>query len=188
VHDAPPPGQVIFLNGTSSSGKSAIASALLAALPRPFFHLSADAVNAMRAKQRTAELPPGELAAVLRRTRAGFHRAAAGMARAGNDLVVDCVLSEPWRLRDCLEVMDGLDVILVGVRCDPAELARRERARGDREPGQAAAQLAAVHAHGLYDLECDTTRASPERCAGLIAAALPGLPLPRAFSRLRAAR
>jgi chloramphenicol 3-O phosphotransferase len=100
VSDAPPPGQVIFLNGTSSSGKSAIAGALRAALSRPFFRLSVDAVNAVRARQRTAELPPGELPAVLRRTRAGSRRAAAGVATAGDDLVVDYVPSEPSRLAD----------------------------------------------------------------------------------------
>jgi chloramphenicol 3-O phosphotransferase len=90
---------------------------LLLVLERPFFHLSIDAVNAMRARERTLELDPGELAAVLARTRAGFHRAIAGMAQAGNDLVVDYILSEQWRLLDCLTVLSGLDIIFVGVRC-----------------------------------------------------------------------
>jgi hypothetical protein len=99
---APRTGQVIFLNGTSSSGKSSIAGQLLLVLDRPFFHMSVDAVNGMRARERTLELGPDELAAVLTRTRAGFHRAVTGMAQAGNDLVVDYVLSERWRLLDCL--------------------------------------------------------------------------------------
>jgi len=64
----------------------------------------------MRARERTLELGPDELAAVLRRTRAGFHRAVAGMAQAANDLVVDYVLSEQWRHAglDCLGVLAGL--------------------------------------------------------------------------------
>jgi chloramphenicol 3-O phosphotransferase len=181
------PGQVIFLNGTSSSGKSAIAEQLLLVLDRPYFHMSVDAINAMRARERSRELAPADLELVLRRTRAGFHRAVAGMAQAGNDLVVDYVLSEQWRLRDCLTVLAGLDVLFVGVRCPAAELARRERARGDREPGQAAAQLAQVHAHGLYDLECDTSAESPLQCANRIAGFLPVAPRPRAFERLRQA-
>lgn len=77
---AVPAGQIIFLNGTSSSGKSSIAEQLLLVLDRPFFHLSVDLFNGMRARERTRELSPGELAAVLARTRAGFHRAVAGMA------------------------------------------------------------------------------------------------------------
>lgn len=134
-------GQVIFLNGTFSSGKSSIAEQLLLVLDRPFFHMSVDAINSMRSRERTLELSPDELATVLARTRAGFHRAVAGMAEAGNDLVVDYVLSEQWRLLDCLAVLDGLDVIFVGVRCSARELGRRERVRGDRETGQATAQL-----------------------------------------------
>jgi chloramphenicol 3-O phosphotransferase len=68
-------------------------------------------------------------------------------------------------VRSALTVLAGLDVLLVGVHCSAAELARRERTRGDREPGQAAYQLERVHAHGLYELECDTTSASPLVCA-----------------------
>jgi chloramphenicol 3-O phosphotransferase len=183
-------GRIVFLNGTSSSGKSSIARELLTVLDGdPYFHLAVDGVNAMRGKKAIA---PDALDGVLRRTRRGFHRAAAGMAAAGNDLVVDHVLSEPWRLDDCLTVLDGIDVFLVGVHCPPAELERRERARGDRPAGLAAHQYALVHAHGVYDVECDTGAASPRECAELIKAHVEssvarGEP-PTAFRRLRAAR
>lgn len=176
---------IIFLNGTSSSGKSSIAEQLLLVLDTPYFHLGVDTFGALRAVERTLELDGPELAEVLRRTRAGFHRAVAGMARAGNDVVVDHVLSEPWRLRDCLEVLDGLDVVFVGVHCPPGELERRERARGDRVPGQAAAQLQSVHQHGLYDFECDTGTSSPRECALAIKEFLGRAPVPRAFETLR---
>jgi chloramphenicol 3-O phosphotransferase len=182
-----PPGQVIFLNGASSSGKSSIASELLEVMETPWFLLAVDAFNGMRAKRRTLELSPAELTAILARTRAGFHRAAAGMARAGNDIVVDHVLSERWRLLDCLQVMDGLDVVFVGVRCSVAELGRREQDRGDREPGTAAAQQELVHKHGDYDLDCDTTSTSARDCALAIADLVARGPAPRAFSRLRSA-
>lgn len=176
---------IIFLNGTSSSGKSSIAAALLEELDTPWFHLGVDAFGAMRAVERTLELDGPELAAVLRRTRAGFHRAVAGMARAGNDVVADHVLSEPWRLQDCLEVMDGLDVVFVGVHCSPEELERRERARGDRTPGAAAIQLHSVHRHGLYDFEVDTSTSSPRECAQAIKRFVDRAPATRAFDELR---
>jgi chloramphenicol 3-O phosphotransferase len=178
-------GQIIFLNGTSSSGKSSIAGQLLLMLDPPHFHLSVDAINSMRAKQKTRELGDAELAAVLTRTRAGFHRAVAGMAEAGNDVIADHVLSEPWRLLDCLQVMAGYRVVFVGVRCSPAELERREQERGDRTPGAALAQQAQVHAHGLYDVECDTTTASPYDCAVRITDFLGSGQAPTAFARLR---
>ncbi|HEY5835653.1 chloramphenicol phosphotransferase CPT family protein [Streptomyces sp.] len=160
------PGRIIFLNGTSSSGKSSIARELLGILDGdPYFHLAVDGINAMRARK---EIAPAALDRVLKRTRMGYHRAVAGMAAAGNDLVVDHVLSEPWRLDDCLTVLAGLEVFLVGVHCPLAELERRERDRGDRPPGLAASQYGKVHAHGVYDIECDTGTASPRECAELI--------------------
>jgi chloramphenicol 3-O phosphotransferase len=66
------PGQIIFLNGTSSSGKTSIAQELLRVLDRPYFHMAVDAFGSMRAKERTAGLSPDELAAVLYRTRPVF--------------------------------------------------------------------------------------------------------------------
>jgi chloramphenicol 3-O phosphotransferase len=109
------------------------------------------------------------------------------MAWAGNDLVVDYVLSEPWRLVDCLEGWAGLDLVLIGVRCSLEELERRERARGDREVGQAGGQLAPVHAHGRWDLEVDTTFDDPARSAARIMHYLARHTSPGAFEALRSA-
>ncbi|GLW54466.1 chloramphenicol phosphotransferase CPT family protein [Kitasatospora phosalacinea] len=176
-------GRIIFLNGTSSSGKSSIARELLDVLDDGvFFHLAVDGFNAMRTKRA---LGAEELDAALRRTRAGFHRSIAAMAEAGNDIVVDHVLSEPWRLLDCLAVLRPEDVLFVGVHCPLDELTRRELARGDRPPGLAAHQYGLVHGHGDYDLECDTGTASPRECARQIKDFLPHRPRPTAFTRLR---
>lgn len=179
-------GQVILLNGTSSSGKSCIAEQLLDVLETPYFHMAVDAINSMRAKARTLELGPQELDRVLARTRAGFHRAVAGMAEAGNDIVADYILSEPWRLLDCLQVLAGFDVVFVGVHCPLPELERRERARGDRPPGIVARQYGLVHAHGSYDVDCDTGVSSPRDCALQIAEFLARRTAPSAFDQLRA--
>lgn len=179
------PGQIILLNGVSSSGKSSIARQLLRDLDRPFFHMGVDMFGAMRSETRTHELEGSALTEVLRRTRAGFHRAVAGMALAGNDIVMDHVLSEPWRLRDCLTVMHGIDVVFIGVHCALDELRRREQQRGDRQPGTAAGQLELVHAHGIYDLEVDTSIETVEACSAQIRAFLHQPPAHRAFDRLR---
>lgn len=154
-------------------------------LERPFFHMSIDAINGMRARERTNELASDELAEVLKNTRRGFHRAVAGMAEGGNDLVVDYVFSEQWRLLDCLDVLNGLDVVLVGVRCTDHELIRRERVRGDREPGLATSQLEQVHSHGHYDIQCDTTTTSPRDCARFVVDQLDRITVPRAVEAMR---
>ncbi|MGN5381221.1 chloramphenicol phosphotransferase [Streptomyces sp. MUSC 14] len=176
-------GRIIFLNGTSSSGKSSIARELLDILDDGvYFHLAVDGFNAMRTKR---ELGAADLDAALRRTRMGFHRSIAAMAEAGNDIVVDHVLSEPWRLLDCLTVLRPDDVLFVGVHCPLDELGRRELSRGDRPSGLAAHQYDLVHGHGDYDLECDTSAASPRECAQRIKEFLPHRPSPTAFTRLR---
>lgn len=173
---------IIFLNGTSSSGKSSIATELLRILDEPYFHLPVDAFHAMRTRR---EMPPDQLTTVLHRTWRGYHRAVAGMAAAGNNVVVDHVLSEEWRLRDCLDLFVPQDVVFVGVHCGREELARRERERGDRPSGLAARQLDQVHAHGLYDIECDTSRADALQCASRVKEFLPDRPRPTAFEQLR---
>src|SRR5581483_7574552 len=98
------PGQIIVLNGTSSAGKTSVGRELLDVLSSPFFLMSVDDFGAMRSPTRTAELSEHEVADVLRRTRAGFHRAVAGMAAAGNDVIMDYVFSEAWRLADCVRL------------------------------------------------------------------------------------
>jgi len=42
------PGQIVLLNGVSSSGKSSIARQLLVDLESPFFHIGVDMIGAMR--------------------------------------------------------------------------------------------------------------------------------------------
>lgn len=176
---------IVFLNGTSSSGKSSIAEQLLTVLPTPYFHLPVDAINSLRARERTDELGADELAVVLEKTVLGFHRVVAGLADAGNDIVVDHVLRERHWLRDCLTVLRDHEVVFVGVHCPLEELNRRERERGDRRIGRAAYHFDRVHAHGVYDVECDTSVSSPLECALQIKDFLDRGRSPSAFRELR---
>jgi chloramphenicol 3-O phosphotransferase len=176
-------GRIILLNGASSSGKSSIAQALLPLLPDPWFLVPVDAIGAMRSTVHTRDLDEAEVAAMLRRTRAGYHRVVAALAAVGNDVIMDYPLSESWRLDDLLDVLEGYDVTLVEVRCDPDELDRRERVREDRPVGLARSQT--IDAHGDRDISVDTTGIGPEEAARTIAGALPEIPAPKAFERLR---
>ncbi len=183
----PAGGQLIFLNGASSSGKTSIAEQLLLVLDPPYFNMAIDAINSMRAQGRTLVLGPHAVDGVLERTVLGFHRVVAGMAQAGNNIVVDHVLREWKWVLDCVTLLKDVDVVFVGVHCPLDELERRERARGDRQLGRAAYQFNRVHAHGIYDVECDTSVSSPRDCAIQIEDFLAHRIVPSAFDQLRAA-
>jgi chloramphenicol 3-O phosphotransferase len=176
-------GTVILLNGASSSGKSSIARELLGMLDGTWFHMPVDAFHAMRGGR--AALPDDALQAEIDRTAKGFHRAVAGMAAGGNNLVVDYPLSRRWRLLDLLDLLVPHDTVLVGVRCPLPELERREAARGDREPGLAALQFDAVHSHEVHDVDVDTSVLSPRECARRVRGTLADPPRPTAFETLR---
>lgn len=178
-------GRLVLLNGPSSAGKTSVVQALSASLPTPWLVMPVDLFHSIRSRPPQASLSDDEWAATFRRTRAAYHRALAGAALAGCDVIGDYVLSEHWRLTELLEVTDGVDVLLVHVTCDVDELERRERQRGDRDLGTARRQLADVFVHGAHDLEVDTTNTSPEDCAARIAQLLTAPPSETAFERLR---
>lgn len=185
------PGRVVVLNGTSSSGKSTLAKALQAALPEPALVIGIDTfvfalpmryldqplwsevfryVRDDGVSDGPFRIETGPLGEELV---SGMHRTVAAIATAGLDVIVDHVLLESAWLDECRRLWADLDWWLVGVRCPLAVVEERERDRRDRTLGQAAAQFAVVHDHGVpYDVEVDTSELSPESAAVRIVAAL----------------
>ncbi|WP_329362445.1 inositol monophosphatase family protein [Streptomyces sp. NBC_01483] len=95
----------------------------------------------------------------------------AAMARAGARVIIDDVFLGGAASQDRLRaLLEGLEVLWVGVRCDPETAAAREIARGDRATGMAASQAETVHKGVVYDVEVDTTRTESLDCARVIAA------------------
>ena len=115
---------------------------------------------------------------------AGMYRGIAALAAAGVDVIVDDVIHDRRVLAAAVEALRDAPVLFVGLRV-PREVAeRRERERGDRGPGGAAAFYDLVHAHGVYDLELDTAAADPTECARRIKQALHDGRPRRAFREL----
>jgi chloramphenicol 3-O phosphotransferase len=184
-------GRIVVLNGTSSSGKSTLASALQAALPDPALVIGLDTfvfalpgryldqplwsevfryVRDGGATDGPFRIETGPLGHALI---SGMHRSVAALAGAGLDVIVDHVILEPAWVEECRRLWAGLEWRLVAVRCPLAVVEQRERDRRDRTLGQAAAQYAVVHAHGAtYDVEVDTSVLSPDVAAARIVAAL----------------
>lgn len=199
-------GTIILLNGTTSSGKSAIARAFQRSSEDPWLRIGIDAfwsaiderwmelgprategfswvdvrdADATRSEMRIVSGPVGD------RLAAGMRAAVGALAREGNNVVVDDVLIESKWLDHWSSVVAGLDTLLVGVHCDLDTLERRERERGDRILGEARGQLHVVHRDVVYDLAVDTSTSTPEGCASVIAHALRSAPRPRALERHR---
>lgn len=181
-------GTVIFLNGTSCSGKTTTATALQAELDGVWIRMGIDDFNLKLRDAVGDGHPERETLAVHQRLVLGFHRAVAGMASAGTNVIVDHVLGEHWRLDDCLTVFAGIRVIFVGVHCPLPELERRETQRSSRRAGSAAHQFPLVHAHGVYDAEVNTQEQSPRTCAEYVRDHLVTGTGPTAFDLLRTAR
>lgn len=173
---------VIFLNGTTSAGKTSIAKELQAILPIPHLVYGIDDGFAML---------PGRLhndrdgfffdtdpngAVRLNHGATGMktllaHAAAAQAIAEISDIILDEVVLEDMLRRDWFDRLQNIATFWVGVRCGQAELCRREKARGDRVIGQALGQLDLVHRDMRYDLEVYTTDTPPTQAAEQIAAA-----------------
>jgi len=195
-------GTVIILNGTSSSGKTSIVKALQEVLDEPYLDAGIDKFLFMLPKRYLNEPlwhqvfdylyadPINRTGLSIKagpvghRVIAGMHHSIAALARAGNNVVADHVLLERQWLKDCVEVLRGFRVWYVGVRCPLEVVEQRERERRDRTCGQARAQFDLVHAHGLYDLEVDTSISSPMDCALQIKRRMEDGPSPQAFHLL----
>ncbi len=186
-------GRIIFLNGTSSSGKSSIAKELQNLFSFPFLHVSIDDffsmlperfITYLAGKARLTETEISHLQTCFPRVLAGFHGSIASLASEGNHLIVDHVFEQPNDLRKCVYRLSDYWVLFVGVHCSLDELKRREQRR-DRIQGLAKAQLDIVHAHSIYDVEVDTSSESIERCAEKVKVAFDNTTKPDAFKQLK---
>ena len=177
---------VIILNGVGSVGKTSTARALQETLAKPFLHISMDGFAAML-PERMFGHPDGMTfetiqdkgkpsiimytGLVMARTIRGMRHAIAAFAAQGNDLVGDDVMMEASEADEYRALLTHADLRFVGLFAPLDVLEARERARGDREPGLARWQFDRVHSGQAYDLEIETTGATPVESAHRIWAA-----------------
>lgn len=184
-------GKIIFLNGTSSAGKTTLAYALQEQFDEPWIHVALDQFrDGLPLKYRGLNAPPGttgeqglnvvpvnngnesftdiRFGGVGKTVLKGMRRAIAAMAEVGNNVIIDDIILQPEFLDDYLHVLKDLEVIFVGVKCPENVISHREQARPGRFPGTAMGHLAICHAHNMYDVEVDTSIHNPEECAARV--------------------
>lgn len=176
---------LIFLNGTTSSGKTSIARALQEQLARPYCVTGIDNAFAMlpdrlhnnregfffgRDERDLVCLKFGPIGLACLKA---HHRSVGAMAQSGIDLICDEVVLNDELRRDWLDVLSGVETAFVGVHCSLEQLEHREIKRGDRIIGQARGQFDIVHREMRYDIEVDSTEKEPELLAREIIGQLP---------------
>ena len=154
-------GKIIFLNGTSSSGKTTVAKELQNMLDEVYLYFSIDNyLNNLPSKFTGTyddfnKVMSEQGSNIIK----GFHRMLTAVAKEGNNIILDHLLESETIVRDCQKAFKDIDVLIVGLRCSLEEAERRESERPDRRKGQARSQYEIIHSYGEYDLEIDTTSA-----------------------------
>ena len=196
------PGQIVILNGAPRAGKSSIVDVIQETFDGPWMNLGVDAAMQITPPryQPGIGLRPGEpdheAAEFVPAFYAAWYESIAAHSRAGLNVVVDVGHHDEGVLADCARRLEGLPVLVVGVRC-PIEVIMERRNAGqpgregryaigspaDPIPAPVRLWQRRVHDPGIYDLEVDTSVLTPEECAAAIFQRLQG-PSPSAFRQL----
>ena len=159
-------GEVVFLNGTSSSGKTSLATKIQEVSEERFYHVQIDTFcDMLHEKDFENDFVSTENSAATI-----MHNFILSLCKNGENVIVDTVIEnyhENW-LKECVELLHNMPVTFVKVNCPLHELERRELERGNRRIGQAKEQLSNMNFNDIYDLEVNTYENSIEECARTI--------------------
>lgn len=174
-------GNIIFLAGISSSGKTSLSKTLQNRLSEPYYWLSKDTFLVDMAPQKFRKLDNYNIYDDSCRL---FYNTIKLFSDMGMNVIVDSVmLSIP---KDCIDLLINSPVMFVNVKCGYIdELRRREKDRGDRNIGQAEAQLAKLSCNIVYDISLDTFERSMEECADIIIRQIDNIDLCTAFQKMK---
>jgi chloramphenicol 3-O phosphotransferase len=175
-------GTVIFINGVSSVGKTSISQLLVKSENIKIHHLSIDEfsekyalnyvnfINHMFPDLEASDQDSDDIVVpiIIEPIIKMYYSTIKLFAATGRNVVVDTVIDSKEKMKEFLDLMSGIPVMFVGVKCSREELARREHVRGDGKPGLAWSQYEQVYAYEKYDLVVDTERLSPAEAANEI--------------------
>ncbi|WDE02599.1 chloramphenicol phosphotransferase CPT family protein [Thalassomonas actiniarum] len=152
-------GNVIVLNGASSSGKTTLARQLQSKLSEVYLLCSLDAFWDMTPYGVSAgskNFPNMKLA---------LAKSVKALAETGHNVIVDIVFCGQKTYLELTNELELFNLKVIKVECPLVELEKRELARGDRKLGLAKSQYESVHNEVLYDMIINTHINSTEQCA-----------------------
>ena len=111
--------QIICLNGTSSSGKTAIAKQLQEFLPRVYLNFSIDSILYTLPPSALSRMTHGQDISDLHYPQLvrSFNACVARLGEMGNFLVIDNAMDRIEQVIDFLERTKEYGILLVGVHC-----------------------------------------------------------------------
>jgi len=196
---------VIFLNGTSSAGKTSIAYALQELYTTPLLHTGIDTLYTMLPKKALGEtiraqdgyyyvmkngvLDRVEIGLYAQRLLACTVPLTRVLLQQKNDLVIDEILFAGEGRDFLYEYADAFvdaRAYFVKVTCELEILEQREIERGNRHRGLARLQYNHVHNHPYaYDIVVDSGMHDAMTCAHMIVQAMHDNPEPTGFATIR---
>lgn len=195
-------GQIVILNGTPRSGKSSIAAVIQDSFDGVWMNLGVDRFKEMIPEkyQPGIGLRPGgerpDLEPLIKTLYQTMYESIALLSRSKLNVVVDVGHHDSYSeslqiLSNAAQILKGLPVLFVGVRCPIDVVMERRQATWGTSynedssiPKPIHLWQQAVHEPGIYDLEVDTSILSSEKCADLIRARIEKASPATAFQQL----
>ena len=154
---------IIFLNGTSSSGKTTLAHELRSKLSEPYFYLSLDHFLSPSMPLRI-DMSREEDLKLVDSSITGFNQALYAYSKSIGHIIVDHVLQKKEWLMQVADSIGHTDVFFVCVTAPLEVVEKREKLRPDRLPGTARSQYEAIHQQ-QYDMVINTHELNPQEAA-----------------------
>lgn len=169
-------GKIIFLNGTSSSGKSTLAKTLQRKLPEPYFCIAMDTFTDIISPWFTGDYNGETSENLERQSLSAMHHTIKLYSDLGCNVIVDDVIckwvssqgKEYKLLEECVDLLHDYPILFVRVYCPLEELKRREIERGDRDIGSAEGNFNLLYPRDEYDIVVDTYKNTADECADMI--------------------
>jgi len=155
-------GNIIVLNGTSSSGKTSLAQAFQLQSLDVYLVCSLDMFWDMTPNKTPAgshNFPNMKLALI---------KSVKALAETGHNVIVDIIFCGDKTYHELKTELNGLNYKIIKVECPIDELNKREAARGDRKLGLAKSQLKSIHQGTVYDIVINTYNNTTDECLKII--------------------
>lgn len=183
----------IYLNGTSSAGKTTITRALQNFYDMPLLATGIDLLIRQMLPEKLflndasekdfywvqevdssgIEVPRLYYGERAQKTYLGLVAATVGILYSGNSVVIDDVANPgKWQVDIWRDALKEFPAVFVGVHCPLEIIEKREKDRGDRPLLSARGQYEIVHKDIEYDLEVNTHTETTQAIVEKIAAAM----------------